>query len=274
MRCGRCGLVMLNPQPDDETLAAIYGETYFIGSDEDSLLEQGNALKRGTAQLQLAEISAYIGARVAADTHPHMLEVGCGLGNFLLEAHAAGFDVQGIDVSTDAVATANAALGEDRARAGMLEEADFKAGQFDIIVLADVIEHVRNPKSFMQYVRTLLKPSGVVFIAVPSLDSLSARLMGRYWVEFKREHLFYFNRQTICQLLKDCGFQDITLSPGQKVLSLGYIIGHFKQFPVPLFTPALKVLERLLPRAPLSRPMQIVASGLNALARVPPHPGK
>jgi SAM-dependent methyltransferase len=260
---------MLNPQPDDETLAAIYGDTYFIGSNEDALREQGNVLKRGTARLQLAEISTYIGARVAADIHPQMLEVGCGLGNFLIEARAAGFDVRGIDVSADAVATANAALGEDRARAGMLEEAGFEPEQFGIIVLADVIEHVRNPKSFMQHVRALLKPGGIIFVAVPSLDSLSARLMGRYWVEFKREHLFYFNRQTIRQLLEDCGFQDIAISPGRKVLSLGYIIGHFKQFPVPLFTPVLKVLERLLPRALLSRPMQIVASGLNAIARVP-----
>lgn len=260
---------MLNPQPDDQTLAAIYGESYFIGSDEDTLREQGNTLKRGTAQLQLAELDAYIGARVAADVHPHMLEVGCGLGNFLIEASRAGFDVQGIDVSADAVATANAALGEDRARAGMLEDADFKPEQFDIVVLADVIEHVRNPKMFMQHVRTLLKPGGVIFVAVPSLDSLSARLMGRYWVEFKREHLFYFNRQTIQQLLEDCGFQDIALSPGRKVLSLGYIIGHFKKFPVPVMTPMLRALEHILPHTLLSRQMRIVASGLNAIARMP-----
>ena len=265
VRCGGCGLVMLNPQPNDEALATIYGDQYFIGSDHDALRDHGNALKRGTAKLQLAEISTYMDASQPL----RMLEVGCGLGNFLVEAQQMRFEVQGIDVSPSAVATANATLGAVCVRSGQLETAGFDVASFDIIVLADVIEHVRDPKAFMRHVRTLIKPGGALFVAVPSLDSLSARLMGRHWMEYKHEHLFYFNRQTIQRLITDCGFEDLTVTPGKKVLSLGYIIGHFEKFPVPILTPLMKVVGWILPESTLAAPLRVVASGINVMARAP-----
>ena len=120
----------------------------------------------------------------------------------------------------------------------------------------------------MDLVRTLVKPDGVVFVAVPSLDSFSARLMGRNWMEFKPEHLFYFNHKTIHHLLNDCGFHHITISPGTKVLSLGYIIGHFEKFPVPLLTPMARAIRWVLPKALLAAPFRVVASGLNVMARI------
>ena len=55
-----------------------------------------------------------------------MLEVGCGLGNFMVEARDAGFDIYGIDVSESAAASANQTLGEKRACAGELEMPDLK----------------------------------------------------------------------------------------------------------------------------------------------------
>jgi len=265
VRCSDCGLVMLNPQPNDEALATIYGEQYFIGSDQDELRDQGNALKRGTAKLQLAEISTYMDASQPL----RMLEVGCGLGNFLFEAQQMGFEVQGIDVSPSAVASANETLGTACVRSGHLDQAGFDEASFDIIVLADVIEHVRDPKAFLKHVRTLIKPGGALFVAVPSLDSLSARLMGRHWMEYKREHLFYFNRQTIQRLITDCGFENLTVTPGKKVLSLGYIIGHFEKFPVPILTPLMKTVGWVLPQSTLTAPLRVVASGINVMARAP-----
>ena len=257
---------MLNPQPDDATLSEIYGETYFIGSNEDKLRAHGDDLKRKTAKLQLQEINAYIHNRLGKTDRLRLLEVGCGLGNFLMEARNAGFDIQGIDVSADAVKQANAILGEPLARACFLEDAGFKPSSFDIIVLADVIEHVRDPKAFMALARGLLKSGGIVFIAAPSLDSFTARLMGRHWMEFKLEHLYYFDRRTMEKLLVETGFEQIVMTPGRKVLSLSYIIAHFIQFSVPVLTPILKILGRITPGKMRRRHFEFVASGINVLA--------
>ncbi len=259
---------MLNPQPDDSALERIYSETYFIGSGQSDLDVETGFLKRGTARLQLAEIIAYVEKNGIGDTAPRVLEVGCGLGNFLIEARTAGLQARGIDLSESAVATANETLGEELARAGRLEETDIQEKSLDIVVLADVVEHVRNPVDFMNHVNRLLKPGGVVFMAVPSLDSLSARLMGRHWVEFKPEHLFYFNRRTICRLLDQTGFVNIAVTPGRKMLSPGYIIAHFERFPVPILTPVLKMLKYILPQWISNRPWQVTASGINLLATV------
>ena len=266
VRCRDCGLVRLDPQPDDAVLASIYDAAYFIGSEDEVLRAEANAVKRDTAKLQLSDIAA-CKFEIAPEKPPRMLEVGCGLGNFMVEARNAGFDVYGIDVSGSAVASANQVLGEERARAGGLEEAGFEEGSFDVVVLADVIEHVRDPARFVAHIRRLVKPDGLVFVATPSLDSLSARLMGRHWMEFKLEHLFYFDRRTLQRLLEEGGFEAVTFTPGRKVLSLGYVIGHFKRYPVAVFTPMMRFLGWILPQWLLRHRFRVVASGINAIAR-------
>ena len=107
-----------------------------------------------------------------------------------------------------------------------------------------------------------------MFIATPSLDSLSARLMGRFWVEFKPEHLFYFDKSTIARLLGQAGFGDIAVTPGRKMLSAAYIIAHFERYPVPFLTPGLKLLKSLLPAWIRNRPLRITASGINVIAAI------
>lgn len=266
VRCGACGLVMSDPQPDDDTIERIYTETYFIGSDRDDLDIETGRLKRGTARLQLAEIIAYVEDRGHGQLRPRVLEVGCGNGDFLVEARDAGFDIQGIDVSESAVAIANRILGEGTARAGQLEDLNIAPDSLDIVVLADVIEHVRDPAQLMARVRRILKPGGVVFVATPSLDSLSARLMGRFWVEYKLEHLFYFDQKTISRLLVQAGFGSLAVTPGRKVLSAAYIVAHFERFPVPFLTLGLRLLNMLLPTGLRKRPFRITASGINVIA--------
>ncbi|MEG3618518.1 class I SAM-dependent methyltransferase [Magnetovibrio sp. PR-2] len=268
-RCPSCGLGMLNPQPDDATLEGIYDSTYFIGSNNERLRAQGNALKRGTARLQLDTIAEFLNTDSTEKKHPKLLEIGCGLGNFLYVADQAGFDVQGIDVSQSAVQHANDALGKPCAQAGLLEDMNLPQGGYDIVVLADVIEHVRDPKAFLAHVQTLVKPGGIIFMAAPSLDSFTARLMGRYWIEFKLEHLFYFNRKTLSQLLRTTGFEDIRITAGHKILSFDYIVGHFVQFPVPVMSPLVRLVNWVLPTKLTKRPLTIVASGINAVARKP-----
>lgn len=268
VRCLSCGLVRLDPQPDDATLETIYSEMYFIGSEGGDLKAQTNLLKRGTARLQLAEIKQYVGEQNTSEHLLRALEIGCGLGNFLLEARDAGLDIYGIDVSANAVTIANEILGENRARAVPPEELDIDEESQDIVVLADVIEHVRNPAQYMGKINRLIKPGGSVFIATPSLDSVSARLMGRYWVDYKTEHLFYFNKKTITRLLEQAGFTNIAISPGHKMLSLDYVIEHFVRYPVPIFTPIFKGLKAILPATLRRRAFRITASGINVVATV------
>src|SRR4051812_26620826 len=156
--CSGCGLIVQNPQPSDDQLAAIYGSNYFIGSSENDLLgAQFDLVKRATAALQLDVIATYLRARGQDSDHLSLLEVGCGHGNMLLEARNRGYDVHGLEYSADAARVANRKLGSDAVRVGAIDENTFPDESFDICILADVIEHVRDPADFLQHVRRILK---------------------------------------------------------------------------------------------------------------------
>jgi 2-polyprenyl-3-methyl-5-hydroxy-6-metoxy-1,4-benzoquinol methylase len=268
--CEACGLVVQNPQPSDAELAAIYGNDYFIGSSEnDRFASQFDVVKRATASLQLDEIAAYLCGRGQTPKGLRLLEVGCGHGNMLLEARLRGYDVMGLEYSADAAQRANRKLDEEIVRVGTIGETPLPERSFDICILIDVIEHVRDPEHFLKEIWRILKDGATVFIATPSVDSWSARALGRHWMEFKPEHLFYFGRATITRLLKNTGFADIAVSTGRKVLTPDYIIGHFEKFPIPIITPALRVMRALMPQALLSRPTKLTASGINVFAAKP-----
>ncbi|MEJ0075800.1 MAG: class I SAM-dependent methyltransferase [Alphaproteobacteria bacterium] len=265
--CGSCGLLVQNPQPSDEQLTAIYGSNYFIGSSEnDRLGAQFDLVKRATAALQLEEIAVYLRKRGQIADRMSLLEIGCGHGNMLLEARDRGYDVHGLEYSADAARVANRKLGADVVRVGAIGESTFAEGSFDICILADVIEHVRDPANFVQTVQRVLKPGGAIFIATPSIDSWSARLLGRHWMEYKPEHLFYFNATTITRLLERSGFESVAISSGRKILTLDYVIGHFDKFPVPVVSTVLNALRALTPAALLGKPLTLTASGINILA--------
>ena len=265
--CRGCGLVVQNPQPSDPQLAAIYGSNYFIGSSEnDRLGSQFDLVKLATASLQLDEIAAYLSRRGQAAKPLSLLEVGCGHGNMLLEARNRGYQVHGLEYSADAARVANDKLGQEVVRVGALTRDTFPEESLDVCILADVIEHVRDPAGFIQDIGRILKAGGVAFIATPSTASWSARVLGRHWMEYKPEHLFYFDRSTITRLLNNAGFDHIETSRGKKVLTADYVIGHFDKFPVPVISRLLNALRAVTPAPLLGKPVRITASGINVLA--------
>ena len=280
-RCRACGVRFLDPQPDDAMLAGIYSAQYFLGEPTPEAEARVQALKRATAA-RYADCLGKRGHSSFSPAHPmdgsrsdagkdecplFLLEIGCGKGEFLLEAQARGFDVAGVEFSADAAAAANRRLGAEKVQAGTVESARLQEGSFDAVVFADVVEHVRDPLSFLKRVHALLKPGGAALLITPDLDSLSARLLGRHWMEYKVEHLYYFTRGAVRKALETAGFRDIAIQPNVKALSLDYVYHHFVRFPVPVFTPLLKVLRALCPTGLAHRHWHVRASGMLVTAR-------
>jgi SAM-dependent methyltransferase len=269
VRCDACGLVMRNPQPSDAELGAIYTEAYFLGSgakDDDPFADEVHALKRATASGYLDRIEAYRAWTPDSRRGRTLLEVGSGLGNLLLEARERGYSVTGIEYAPASVATANARIGDAVVVQGTLESAELTPGSFDVCVLADVIEHTRDPLTAITRAWELLRPGGTLFVATPSLDSWSARLMRQSWMEFKTEHLFYFDGRTVQTLLLKAGFAGVRIEAGRKTLSPDYVFAHFDRFPVPVLSPMGRIGRHLMPAPIRRRRMGVVASGIDVLA--------
>lgn len=220
------------------------------------------ALKRATAKLYLDIISPFVQAR-----SPKFLEIGCGSGDFLMEAESRGFEVEGLEYSEHAAARANRQLGHQAVRVGSPERKYLPPEQYDVIGAFDVIEHLRNPKQSLSDLHGALKPGGLLAIVTPSLNSWSRRLLGRYWMEYKTEHLTYFSRRSLAQLFEKTGFAQIQFFPNYKVLSFDYVAAHFARFPVPVVGPLIQFSRAILPDKLVHRPTKIVASGITVIAR-------
>lgn len=262
--CAGCKLMRLSPQPTDEQLREIYDANYFILSGDAEGQEHVSALKSSTASGYLDRLEAYVGRPLTG----RLLEIGCGQGDFLSQAAARGLAVTGIEYSPHSGEIAARRLGENgRVIVGDISALATSAEQFDFVVFTDVLEHVRDPRSFLRQVHSLLRPGGVAVVVVPSLDSLSARVMGVSWVEFKLEHLWYFSTANLMRLLHHESFGTVRRFPARKTLSFRYIAGHFEHFPVWPITNILRGLGAVLPLSWCHHPIRLTASGIMLLAR-------
>jgi hypothetical protein len=118
----------------------------------------------------------------------------------------------------------------------------------------------------LDHVWRVLKPGGAIFVATPSLDSWSARWMRERWMEFKAEHLFFFDRATLESALVRAGFEDIRIDRGKKTLSpVKCSITFSDSRARPL---AARARHERAPARPLRRQrVRVVASGIDAVAR-------
>jgi len=99
-----------------------------------------------------------------------MLEVGCGEGAFIAQAHAKQVDAYGIELNPSAVATA-----QRSGRAVVLRDLQDLAREqpntFDAICAFQVLEHIAQPATFIQQCINLLRGGGQLILSVPNRDS-------------------------------------------------------------------------------------------------------
>jgi SAM-dependent methyltransferase len=265
VRCARCGLQLTNPQPSDAELAAIYGPNYVLVENDAAGEAMVLQSKRATADHYLDVLAA-----AGVPARGQLLEIGCGQGNFLRQAANRGFDVTGVEYSQFACERARANLdGRGRVLQGEITVLAGEAAAYDVCVLCDVIEHVRDPALFLREIIRLLRPGGVLLVVTPSLASWSARFLRSRWMEYKAEHLFYYAPDTLRRQLVGEGFDKISIQRGVKKLSLDYIAAHFDKYPIGGITQVLRGVRALTPQRWRQRLFPVVASGLVALARRP-----
>lgn len=156
----------------------------------------------------------------------NLLDVGCALGDCLLEAQKLGFKKPlGIDPSAYACKEARK-RGLNVIR-GTLQTVNLKPESFDIILSQDEIEHLENPVEELKKMYQLLKNGGWLFLVTPDISDWWAKLLGRFWYHYKPgEHLVYFSQKTIEEALKKAGFNNISISKTYHIMSIEYIFNR------------------------------------------------
>lgn len=152
------------------------------------------------------------------DGQVRVLEVGCGAGRHTraIKHYRPESRVNGCDLSERAIEEAKAAGGEIDYRIGDALNLPYGEGDFDIVVILDVLEHVENPEQAIAEVRRVLAPGGMLLLYVPleankgTLYNLLRRSSTLPILDWKRElvgHIQHFTAGEVASLLSRGGFR-------------------------------------------------------------------
>jgi 2-polyprenyl-3-methyl-5-hydroxy-6-metoxy-1,4-benzoquinol methylase len=144
-----------------------------------------------------------------------VLDVGCGSGRFgQLVKKERSCEVWGIEPATRASQEAAEVL--DRAFQGEFGASlGLPAKSFDAVVFNDVLEHMPDPWSALDFARGLLRPEGAIVASIPSIRHFPTlwRLVVRKEWQYRdsgtldRTHLRFFTRQTIQHMFRSTGYE-------------------------------------------------------------------
>lgn len=150
-----------------------------------------------------------------------VLDAGCGFATTSQYIERRGNRVTGIESSAEAVKVAQTRL--SRVVQRDLQDVDPNLGPFDVIIFADVLEHLAWPIGILRRYLDLLKPSGTVIVSLPNVGLWSVRLLhllGKFDYEetgvLDHTHLRFFTRRSALRLLDEAGLKPIrrTYNPG------------------------------------------------------------
>jgi 2-polyprenyl-3-methyl-5-hydroxy-6-metoxy-1,4-benzoquinol methylase len=209
-RCKSCRLMFVSPRLTAEENLRLYSQDYFEGRGFDwsvnyALLERTAVERRRESLGIIAKIRA-----VRPGNDLSVLDVGCGLGDLLIELRRAGYrDVTGVELSEHAARVAHERSGAPT-HVGELSNLDARKQSFDVINATEVLEHVRSPAAFLQNVAQLLKPGGIFVYSTGNADGLYARILGRRWPYLVPEgHLFYYTPSTLQRYYERVGLSTL-----------------------------------------------------------------
>jgi len=150
-----------------------------------------------------------------------VLDVGCGFATTSQHIAQRGNNVTGIESSAEAVAVARTRINE--VIHGDLQKHEIADRRFDVIIFADVLEHLAWPIGVLRSYLDLLKDGGSVIVSLPNVGLWSVRLnllLGRFHYEetgvLDRTHLRFFTRRTARELIEQAGLKVVrrTYNPG------------------------------------------------------------
>jgi 2-polyprenyl-3-methyl-5-hydroxy-6-metoxy-1,4-benzoquinol methylase len=256
-RCGTCGLERIDPPPTLRELEDYYNSSYSSGLY--SLFIQEEEMKRLTAEHRLSRIRKFV-------PDGRWLDVGCANGTLVKAARAAGFEAEGIDLSSVAV---EAGRSEGLPLSVSTLEDWMPPYRYSTITGFDILEHVLDPLGFAENVARLLEPGGVAVIAVPNTRSVFARVMGKsWWFYIPEEHLTYFHPDSIGRLYRRAGLEPTHVGRATKPLTLSYGLTQFKEYN-PLIYRALKTVSYVLPQRAMDAILPFYIGEMMSVARRP-----
>lgn len=209
VKCPSCGLRYVSPRPAPEEVSAYYGSEYFTRRTDRGYNNYfSDELKAEITRVFLLNLQDLGFFEFEKSLSPvakkHALDIGCAAGYFVDFLTRRGWNCLGIDISEACVKAARS-QGLRVILGDYLKQSCSEP--FDLITLWATVEHLHNPKMFLQKIRRELREGGRLYISTCRAEALFMLLHGKKWRYYNLpEHLYYFTYKQLKYLLKSCGF--------------------------------------------------------------------
>lgn len=158
-----------------------------------------------------------------------ILDVGCASGRLLANIRERGFPkVTGLDPSPACAAAAARLYGVD-VRTMTLREIAEAGERFDVVILVGVLEHLRDLDGAYGQLRTLLRPSGLLYVEVPDVTAF-ANWPNAPYQDFSTEHINFFSPVSLRNLMRRHGFSEIFLEQNHREQSYKTVMSNISAF--------------------------------------------
>jgi ubiquinone/menaquinone biosynthesis C-methylase UbiE len=239
-KCQNCGAVFAEDFEKDR--AYLYGADYAAWGGQDNEKEKEiSKSKKKAFERQLRKLLKFV-----APEGKKLLDVGTGPGYLLECAERLGFSCWGTEISRDSAQAAEKKF-PGKINVGKLNEARYSNDYFDVITMTDVLEHLSDPHETMAEIKRILKPGGYLLIISPNFGSVTRKIFGRDWFQYKYEHVFYFNKRSLKHLLGRHGLSLLEFKNNAKDFFVSYYGYYFEKYTIPVVGNIFKKIFPILP---------------------------
>ena len=148
-------------------------------------------------------------------SNQRILDVGCGTGSLAKFLGQKNNECYGITISKEEARLAKSRMvdviaGDIEKITGLPFPEDF----FDVVIFADVLEHLKDPSHVLQLVKPYLKTGGLIIASIPNVSNITVRvnlLMGKFDYQecgiLDNTHLRFFTLRTAKELISNAAYQ-------------------------------------------------------------------
>jgi 2-polyprenyl-3-methyl-5-hydroxy-6-metoxy-1,4-benzoquinol methylase len=174
VKCQSCGLVYVNPQPID----------FLHGSKKTERDEYSNYIRDYITHQNGHRLHSKKILNEIEKIYPQkgkLLEIGCAAGFLLNTAREMGWQVEGIEPE-ESIARYAIEKFDLNVRNSSIEIEKFPENHFDIIIALNVLSHLRDPKSVLKKIHSILKRNGVLVFQTGNKGAMRAKKKrGNLW---------------------------------------------------------------------------------------------
>lgn len=202
-QCRQCKLYGIYPEPTASELTRAYSDQYYGENDTkfNPFIERFiNAMRYRKGDK----------LRKLLTDGDHILDIGCGNGNFLKYLNRHGdFVIHGVELPGKSAERAKQ-VPELNLFLGPFEDYQSTEVRFQLITLIHVIEHLKNPIDVLKKCESMLTPEGALYIAYPNIESRQAQEYKGNWLHLDPpRHLNFIPPDVLKSLMANAGFNCI-----------------------------------------------------------------